>query len=160
MREQAQKQRLFAALGSKAYDRALSVANAIVSAPRRLLELIQKGRDKAIARLQKAGQAIFADTHTGLRLLQSYAEGRYREVATENIVLLIAAIAYFVAPIDAIPDFFLGIGITDDLALLSWTFSKLREELEQFKAWEARSQALTPEHERLPIIPSPDSTVH
>lgn len=156
MNEQAQKKRLFAALGSKAYDRALSVANAIVSAPRRLLGLIQKGRDKAFARLQSAGKNIVADTHAGLRLLQSFAEGRYREVSTDNLVLLIAAMAYFVAPIDAIPDFFLGIGITDDLALLSWTFAKLREELEYFKAWEARNQALTPEHDSLPnpITPS------
>ncbi len=158
MNEQAHKKRLFAALGSKAYDRALAVANAIVSAPRRLLELIQKGRDKAFARLHLAGQAIVSDTHTGLRLLQSYAEGRYRDVATENIVLLIAAIAYFVAPIDAIPDFFLGIGITDDLALLSWTFGKLQEELARFKAWEARSQALTPEIEKLPNLSPTNNT--
>lgn len=33
--------------------------------------------------------------------------------------LLLAALAYFVAPIDAIPDFIAGIGFTDDAAVLA-----------------------------------------
>ncbi len=32
--------------------------------------------------------------------------------------VLIAALAYFVLPLDAIPDFFLGIGFTDDIGVL------------------------------------------
>jgi len=33
--------------------------------------------------------------------------------------MLLAALAYFVAPIDAIPDFVVGIGFTDDAAVLT-----------------------------------------
>ena len=155
MPDKNQKSRLFTALGSKAYDRALAIANAIVCAPIRLLGLIKKGQEKAVSRLQKAGAVVLADTNAGLRLLQAYAEGSYREVSTDNVVLLIAAVAYFVAPIDAIPDFFLGLGLTDDLALLSWTFSKLREELEHFKSWEMRKNSIEPD----PIV-LPDSSIN
>jgi len=150
MSDKKQKRRLFAALGSKAYDRALAIANAVVCAPMRLLNLIKKGQEKVLSRLQKAGSAVLADTNASLRLLQAYAEGSYREVSTDNVVLLIASVAYFVAPIDAIPDFFLGLGLTDDLALLTWTFSKLREELEHFKSWEMRKNSIDPDPIALP----------
>ena len=134
-----QKENLFNALGSRAYDRALALANAIVGVPKRLLELIHKAQRKAVDRLKQAGQAAFGETNASLRLLQAYAEGRYREISTENVVLLVAALAYFLAPIDAIPDFFFALGITDDIALLTWTFAKLKEELARFKTWESQS---------------------
>ncbi len=144
MSDQKQKRRLFSALGSGAYDRALSVANSIVAVPKQLLELIRKGQEKTLARLQSTSQTLLNDMNAALRLLQSFADGSYREVSKDSLVLLIAAMAYFIAPIDAIPDFFLGLGITDDLALLSWTFAKLREELEYFKTWEAQQDAINP----------------
>lgn len=135
-----QKDNLFKALGSRAYDRALAFANSVVGAPRRLTSLIQKAQRKAVDRLKQAGQVAFGETNTSLRLLQAYAEGRYKGIAAENVVLLVAALAYFLAPIDAIPDFFFALGITDDIALLTWTFNKLNDELKRFKVWEAQAQ--------------------
>lgn len=39
---------------------------------------------------------------------------------------LIAALAYFVAPVDLIPDFLLGIGFTDDVTVLAGVLALLR----------------------------------
>jgi uncharacterized membrane protein YkvA (DUF1232 family) len=41
-----------------------------------------------------------------------------RETPTWVKATLIGAIAYFIAPIDAVPDFLVGLGYTDDAAVL------------------------------------------
>ena len=137
----SQPKSLFQALGSKAYDRALSLAHRLLEGPKQLLELVTKVRRKAAARLKRAGQSAFEHTTAGSRLLSAYASGNYRDIAAENLVLLIAAFAYFLAPFDAIPDVFLTLGLADDIALLTWTFNKLSEELERFRAWEQTNTA-------------------
>jgi len=43
---------------------------------------------------------------------------------------------YFVMPIDAMPDFILGLGLADDATLLAWTSAKVKEELDRFLQWE------------------------
>jgi len=40
--------------------------------------------------------------------------------------ILIGALAYFVLPIDAVPDFLLGFGFTDDMAVLLTAFNVVR----------------------------------
>jgi uncharacterized membrane protein YkvA (DUF1232 family) len=40
--------------------------------------------------------------------------------------ILVAALAYFVMPFDVIPDFLLGLGFTDDLAVLVTAVSMVR----------------------------------
>ncbi|MEN0086810.1 MAG: YkvA family protein [Pseudomonadota bacterium] len=42
---------------------------------------------------------------------------------------LLAALAYFVLPTDLLPDFILGFGFTDDIAVLTYVFSTLRQNL-------------------------------
>ncbi len=40
--------------------------------------------------------------------------------------ILLAALAYFVLPTDAIPDFILGLGFTDDIAVLTAAIAAVR----------------------------------
>lgn len=40
--------------------------------------------------------------------------------------ILLAALAYFIMPIDAIPDILLGLGFTDDMAVLFTAISMIR----------------------------------
>ena len=43
--------------------------------------------------------------------------------------ILLGALAYFILPIDAIPDFIAGLGFTDDMAVLFAAFSVIRSHL-------------------------------
>jgi uncharacterized membrane protein YkvA (DUF1232 family) len=43
--------------------------------------------------------------------------------------ILMAALAYFILPLDAVPDFILGLGFTDDLAVLMAAFGVIRAHL-------------------------------
>lgn len=43
--------------------------------------------------------------------------------------ILLAALAYFVLPMDVVPDFILGLGFTDDIAVLWAAFRTVRENI-------------------------------
>lgn len=59
------------------------------------------------------GRIPFAD-----EILAAWYCATDRQTPTWVKATLLGAIAYFVAPIDAIPDFILGLGYTDDAAIL------------------------------------------
>ncbi|WP_312797898.1 YkvA family protein [Tianweitania sp.] len=44
--------------------------------------------------------------------------------------ILLAALAYFVLPFDIVPDFILGVGFTDDLAVLTAAISAIRGQIQ------------------------------
>jgi uncharacterized membrane protein YkvA (DUF1232 family) len=91
-----------------------------------------------------AAAAVWDDFQLLLRMIRAYAEGAYRKVPWATILTATAAIVYFVVPTDFIPDFFIGLGLLDDAAVLAWTFRSLKSSLEEFRQWE-QAQPLAPE---------------
>jgi uncharacterized membrane protein YkvA (DUF1232 family) len=45
--------------------------------------------------------------------------------------ILLAALAYFVLPLDVVPDFFAVVGFSDDMAVLAMAFSAIRGNIKQ-----------------------------
>jgi len=87
------------------------------------------------------GFAVLADQ---LKLLQALClawwRGEYRRIDSRALLAVVAALLYFVTPLDAIPDWLLGVGLVDDLAVLAWVMRTWQEELATFEQWRA-SQA-------------------
>ena len=52
--------------------------------------------------------------------------------------ILIGALAYFILPVDVVPDFILGFGFTDDMAVLVTAFNVIRTHLKPFHREQAR----------------------
>ena len=52
-------------------------------------------------------------------VVASYYAATVRNTPTRVRGILLAALAYFVMPVDMIPDFLIGFGFTDDLAVLT-----------------------------------------
>lgn len=123
-------------LAGLAYAKALDLAQTIIAIPYKILRLVSKSRRKVASSLSQVGEVALNQTRTSLRLLQAYANGQYQQISVGNALLLVASMAYLVSSIDVIPDFILTIGLTDDIALLVWTFTQLKDELARFKAWE------------------------
>ncbi len=46
-----------------------------------------------------------------------------KETPTRTKGILLAALGYFILPVDAIPDFLVGLGFTDDIAVLTAAFT-------------------------------------
>jgi uncharacterized membrane protein YkvA (DUF1232 family) len=94
---------------------------------------------KAAAR-SGALSGIWQSVQDALRLVRAYASGTYREIPWQSLLMLVAAVVYFVMPVDAVPDILLGFGLLDDAAILGWTLRTLDGDLKRFRAWEARSE--------------------
>lgn len=74
------------------------------------------------------------------RLAKAYATGKYRSVSWKAMLILLAAVIYFVNPLDLIPDLIPVAGLADDFAILVWVYNSVQEEVDKFLEWEA-SQA-------------------
>jgi uncharacterized membrane protein YkvA (DUF1232 family) len=127
------------------FDAALRQATRIAGKPGRLLNLlIQLG-----IKLRKSNNGInslvLKENFLLLgRMLRAYATGKYQVQSLKFLIILIAAVIYFVNPIDIIPDFVFGIGFTDDLAILTWVFQAAAKEINAFAKWEQQKNGLTP----------------
>jgi uncharacterized membrane protein YkvA (DUF1232 family) len=83
------------------------------------------------------------DLRTTIRLVRAWSRRDYRGVARSTIVLVVAALLYFVSPIDAICDTIPVLGLLDDAVVLGWVFGQVRWELDVFREWESK-RALEP----------------
>jgi len=80
------------------------------------------------------------DLATLLRMVRAYFSREYREMPWETIALAIGAIAYFVSPVDLIPDFLPVAGYVDDAAVVAFVIASASNDLQNFREWEARRQ--------------------
>ena len=87
------------------------------------------------ARLTAAQEQL----RTLIDLVTAYAQGDYREISTATLVSVVAALLYFIAPLDAVPDFLFGWGLLDDAAVIGYVSGQVRKELEAFKKWQDQS---------------------
>ncbi|MDP4788872.1 MAG: DUF1232 domain-containing protein [Haliea sp.] len=121
---------------SRAYARASRRARAVIDQPGGLTELAASAGRKAAAR-SGALAGIWQSVQDALRLVKAYASGAYREIPWQSMLILVAAVVYFVMPVDVVPDILLGFGLLDDAAILGWTLRTLDVDLKRFRAWEA-----------------------
>jgi uncharacterized membrane protein YkvA (DUF1232 family) len=71
------------------------------------------------------------------RLISSYARGHYREIPFSTLLKVLAAVLYFLNPVDLVPDAIVGIGLVDDLAVLTWVYTSAKDEVNKFLMWES-----------------------
>jgi uncharacterized membrane protein YkvA (DUF1232 family) len=70
------------------------------------------------------------------RLVKAYATGTYRDIPWKTTLTIVAAIIYFVSPMDLIPDFIPLTGLTDDVGILLWVYNSASSEIDKFLTWE------------------------
>jgi uncharacterized membrane protein YkvA (DUF1232 family) len=65
-------------------------------------------------------------------LVRSYIDGSYREVPWISIATAVAAVVYFLAPIDLLPDMIPGIGYIDDIVVIRFALMALGSDLRTY----------------------------
>jgi len=123
----------------KGFTKAYRRAEKLIGSQQRLLSLLQKAIKKIdlkSATLKTAKDELL----TLVRLVKAYVSGNYRDVALKTILSAIAAIVYFVNPLDVLPDLLIGLGFMDDLTILGYVLKRFQGELDKFVEWE-RSHA-------------------
>ncbi len=89
--------------------------------------------------IQEALKGFLDRIQALIRLADQYRLGNYRDISKKSMVLVIAGLLYFLSPIDAIPDIIAGLGLVDDLAIISYVWKTVNNEIEQFLDWEQES---------------------
>lgn len=123
----------------KGYKKFEQKAREFVNKPEKTDPLLFDARKKAD---DKKGSLtdIWDNLQELFDLIKSWRKGEYTKIPKGSIVMIIAAIIYFVSPIDLVPDFLIGLGILDDAAVIGFVIKQISSDLEQFKIWkEAKS---------------------
>ena len=124
------------------FKRFIALAIVIVSKKDRLLglgqELYSKLQDSESR--QSLKEDAIGQFDTMRRLIKAYANGHYKEFPYASILKIVAAVVYFVSVVDLIPDFIPVLGLTDDLAVLAWVYSSVKDDLQQFVDWEEANE--------------------
>jgi uncharacterized membrane protein YkvA (DUF1232 family) len=76
-----------------------------------------------------------------LRLIQAYIRREYIEIPVKSLVLIVAALIYFVNPLDILPDTIPGVGFIDDAAVVAFVIRQLKVDLDKYRAWEIAHEA-------------------
>ena len=121
---------------SHSYKASEAKAKKYIKDPEKLAELLKDTKEK----LNKVPKGVFGDLWKYLsamfRMIKAYTDGSYRDVPTGSLIMIVAAVIYFVLPIDVIPDFIPVIGYLDDALIVGWTVKVVKADLDDFIAWE------------------------
>ncbi|BAN46992.1 YkvA family protein [Metapseudomonas resinovorans] len=99
--------------------------------------------------------AVKEDLRLLLSLANAWLRGEYRQINPKALLAVVGALIYFVTPLDALPDWLVGVGFADDLAVMAWVLKTWSGELDAFRAWRA---AQRPEVQaELERLSAPDS---
>lgn len=93
---------------------------------------------RAIVASDRPGAPGLADRIRALpRLLGGALSGAYPGLTKGRLLLLFAAAAYLVSPVDLVPEMFLGLlGLGDDAVVALWLGGALLAETDRFLVWE------------------------
>jgi uncharacterized membrane protein YkvA (DUF1232 family) len=121
---------------SAAFRRATSDAEDYAGDPKRLRKLVED----AVGKINTIPRGPFGETWPYLlamvRVIRDFQRGEYRDMTAPKLLIIIAAIIYFVSPFDVIPDWIPVLGHIDDAFVVSLALKSVRADLDTFMAWE------------------------
>jgi len=118
---------------NKYFKKAKEKATDLIQNNEKLNHVLKLSKDK----LNEVSNTKFIDNiKVFIRMIKAYTKGVYREVSVKSILALVAAIVYFVMPIDLIPDIIPVTGLVDDFAVVMWVYNQLEKEINAFREWE------------------------
>ncbi|WP_026695118.1 YkvA family protein [Peribacillus kribbensis] len=121
----------------KVFRRFLPKASHYTDNKDKVFVLLKEAAVKASAEKGNLGEA-WESLQLLFQMVRSWLKGEY-QIPKKSLVTILAAILYFVIPIDTIPDFILGFGLIDDAAVIGFAVKKVMGELDNFKLWKESS---------------------
>jgi uncharacterized membrane protein YkvA (DUF1232 family) len=92
----------------------------------------EQSAEKRLSSLNASLPRMVTHVRLGFGLVKDYVQGNYRKLPFWSVASVAAALGYFLAPTDLIPDFIPGIGYLDDAAVLALVLSGIREDLKKY----------------------------
>jgi uncharacterized membrane protein YkvA (DUF1232 family) len=141
-------------LGKRGYKKYESKAKKYLNDNDKTSQLLSDARKKA-GKKKGVLDAIWDKVQLLFNLLDDWVKGRYKVVPKKSIAMIIVAIVYFVFPIDLIPDFLLGLGFIDDVAVLGFVISQISKDIEKYRVWKLEKD-IEPSKKKISLIKKND----
>ena len=119
------------------FNQAEEKAEKVLSQPQRVERLLKTSKEKLrkLELEEQDFQGILGAIKTFIRMVKAYRSGQYH-LPWSTILMVVAALVYFVVPLDLIPDFIPIGGFVDDFAVIITIFKKIKEDILDFQVWE------------------------
>lgn len=118
-------------------DGLMGKANGILNNKNRFFDVFTKSMSKADG--VDEFNEIKSDLGTVFSLVGDYLHGNYKKVSKTSLLLIIGSLLYLLNPMDVVPDFLLGVGFLDDLAVFTYMIKKIRKELNKYRKWKNKN---------------------
>lgn len=119
-------------------------ATALLQDKKKVQELVKNSAEKIKTVIEKNENLKEFVDQVGLmiRMIKAQFSGEYKDFPWKSTVMVVGALLYFLTPLDLIPDFIPGLGLTDDAALVYWVYQNIKEDIEKFRQWEISRQSV------------------
>lgn len=119
-------------------------ATALLQDKKKVQELVKNSAEKIKTVIEKNENLKEFVDQVGLmiRMIKAQFSGEYKDFPWKSTVMVAGALLYFLTPLDLIPDFIPGLGLTDDAALVYWVYQNIKEDIEKFRQWEISRQSV------------------
>ncbi|MFZ0391861.1 MAG: YkvA family protein [Calditrichia bacterium] len=92
--------------------------------------------EKTMAKVEKEKNKIhnFMDNIIILiQMIKSYLNREYTNLPWKSLLYSVAAVLYFLTPLDVIPDFIPALGFLDDATVIAFVVNSIKEDLDQYR---------------------------
>ena len=122
-------------------DKFSEKAKKIIDNPEKVSTVLEK----AVSLCDDLGQLRiigkhFKDASLVCSMLNDYICKRYTRVPMATVITLLAAVLYFVSPIDIIPDFLPLIGHLDDMMVFAFVRDAAKVDLKKYEKWKKENE--------------------
>lgn len=123
---------------SPIFKKFLGTAEDYLKRPTRVKQLLNDAYKKASEKndIGTIAHEAWETMQTLFRLIRASVSGEYTHLPTSTVIAAVAVTLYFLSPIDLIPDFIPVLGLLDDVALVAWFSTTIKEEMDKFAEWE------------------------
>ena len=128
-------------------DEALNVLKGLFGKAKELLadhaeiEKLLQQLEKKLELIPVAGEHL-AKIPVIASLLRSYIIKEYTDIPSGSVIAIVAALLYFVSPIDLIPDSIPVAGLTDDALVIAACWKLVESDVMDYEAWREKNAKL------------------
>ena len=103
------------------------------------MEAFLERLEKKLALVPAVGEYL-TDIPVLISMVRSYISKEYTEIPVGTIIGVVAALLYFVSPVDAIADAIPVVGYLDDIAVIAFVIKMIHDDLEDYRTWKYKGE--------------------
>ncbi len=119
---------------ASAFHKSTEEAEKIIEDQEKTEETLNKAIIKA-NKVKGALEKVWENLILMFQVVRDWISGNYKDIPVGSIIAIVAALIYFISPIDVIPDFLPGIGFIDDVFVIGLVAAQINNDLKKYKKW-------------------------